>query len=284
MIHPPQWRGLGRTKTTDMQVVRRLLRKEMDIEWLAMHDIRDGSRNFGASTRYDMYVAKIGSTPGFQTKIRDENGDTRVECIKDLEFIPNSQWDLLKSLTSESVEDRVKLDDNTRTYHNSKQWMHTVNNEMTEACIHPCVWMLSRVDGTPTFRYSSKIMKDAFGKPIHFGTPKVIISVWQQSGQPLLDLEGKYGVTEHCACIYDDKENLPLIRDAMNGARFRSVMRSVQFNTDDWNKNVIKLFRKDFWKEFIDKDGNLIDEDGNVISETNSEDVRSSGKESKNVR
>lgn len=57
-------------------------------------------------------------------------------------------------------------------------------------------------------------------------------------------------------------------------------MDAVRFNTEDWNKNVIQLFRKDFWKAFvndkgdlvdehdnvIDRNGNLIDENGNVIS------------------
>lgn len=42
-------------------------------------------------------------------------------------------------------------------------------------------------------------------------------------------------------------------------------MRAVRFDTRDWNRFVIPLFRRDFWKDFVDNDGNLIDKYGNLI-------------------
>lgn len=42
-------------------------------------------------------------------------------------------------------------------------------------------------------------------------------------------------------------------------------MDAVRFNTEDWNKNVIPLFRKDFWTNFVNDNGDLVDERGNVI-------------------
>ena len=53
MIHPPGWRGTGKTNKSSLESLRMRL-KGMDIQWLSIHDISEGTRNFKASTRYDM--------------------------------------------------------------------------------------------------------------------------------------------------------------------------------------------------------------------------------------
>ena len=70
---------------------------------------------------------------------------------------------------------------------------------------------------------------------------------------------------QDAVAIADDIDTLDLIARAMDGSRFRRVMDAVKFNTREWNRNVIPLLRKDFWKEFVDDNGNLIDQDGNRI-------------------
>lgn len=114
-------------------------------------------------------------------------------------------------------------------------------------------------------RFSNIIQKDDSGAPIFFGTPKVIFGVWHESGIPHIDRTGKYGMCQDAVAIADDVNTLDLIARAMDGSRFRSVMDAVKFNTREWNRNVIPLLRKDFWKEFVDDNGNLIDDDGNRI-------------------
>ena len=109
------------------------------------------------------------------------------------------------------------------------------------------------------------IKEDESGSPIFFGTPKVIFGVWHESGIPHIDRTGKYGMCQDVVAIADDVDTLDLIARAMDGSRFRRVMDAVKFNTREWNRNVFPLLRKDFWKEFVDEDGNLIDEDGNRI-------------------
>ena len=65
--------------------------------------------------------------------------------------------------------------------------------------------------------------------------------------------------------ISDDVANLDVIARVMDGSRFRKMMDAARFNTEDWNRHVIKLFRKDFWKEFVNDDGHLVDEAGSRI-------------------
>lgn len=185
-----------------------------------------------------------------------------------MDFIPNSNPDFVLSLVTENPEERVDFICDTGPYHGDNEHMHKVSNEATDIHVHPCVWSISREDGSLTRRYSSEIKYDMNGDPFHFGIPKVIISIWQQSGIPYLDIDGEYAMTQHAAAIRDDIEVLPLIRKAMESTRFRDVMKAVRFTTDDWNKNIIELLRKDFWREFIDTEGNLLDANGNVISDS----------------
>ena len=126
-------------------------------------------------------------------------------------------------------------------YDPRRPWM---SKEKTDDFRFPCVWSISKVDGSMKFRYSSEDKG-------HFGVPKVIFGVWHSSGIPYADHEGKYGMTQHAAAVVDDPSNLDLIAAALDSNEFREIMRSVQFTTEGWNRNVISLFRKDFWKEFV---------------------------------
>ena len=116
------------------------------------------------------------------------------------------------------------------------------------------------------FWYANKIQKNDEGKDYHFGIPKVIFSIWRDSGVPYPDIKGEYGLCQEAAAIVDDVENLKLIAKAMDSERFRTIMESVVF-TRGWNRKVVELFRRDFWKEFVDDDGNLLDENGAIISD-----------------
>lgn len=99
MIHPSGWRSVGRTKTKSMSEARETL-KSMDMEWLSINGIKHGQRDFGVSSRYDMYVARKRNTPGFLTEVNDEKGKTTKECIKDMKFIPNWGFDQVLNLLS----------------------------------------------------------------------------------------------------------------------------------------------------------------------------------------
>ena len=109
----------------------------------------------------------------------------------------------------------------------------------------PCVYSITK-EGVIKLRYSSKIVDDEM-----FGTPKVMFGIWNTSGKPVVDIKGKYGMCQHTMAIVDNPEVLDLIATAMHSDKFRRVMKCVQFNNNEWDRNIIKMFRKDFWKEFI---------------------------------
>ena len=109
---------------------------------------------------------------------------------------------------------------------------------------YPCVYSISKATGELKLWYSN-VKKEMFG------TPKVIFSIWQRAGIPYADIKGEYGLCEYSVGIIDDPEVLPQIAKAMDSDKFREMMSLVQFSTAEWNRNIIPLFRKDFWKEFV---------------------------------
>ena len=243
LVHPANWRGTGKTITNVAAHVRKLLRS-MDMAWLSMHDIGDGIRTFGASTRFDCYVAFKSDTPGFETEIRDGRGAMCMKCIKEMDFIPNWDGGVMDIMASEG-EEPVDFMYDARMYHSDDRLADgMVSMEMTDECRLPCVHSVSSVNGAIRFIYAREDQG-------HFGVPKVIFSIWHNPGVPIADAEGKYGMSEQVAAFADDPENLPLIKKAMETPEFLDMMKSVQFNSRAWNWKVMRKFRKDFWKEFI---------------------------------
>lgn len=253
MIHPPTWRGAGPTNNSSLISLRGKL-KALDMEWLSIHDDNDGDKTFKKKTPYDAYIAHNANTARYATKeIVDVRGKTvKNFCIKDigLEFIPNfgfkdDMLPLLKDLIATEGEKRVDLLYSASDYETRKPWM---SKRKTKKFKHPCIYSISKKDGKLKRHWSSINNK---GSRSHFGTPKVIFGKSQRAGIPYADVNGEYGLTEFVAAVVDRSTNLPRIADAMNSEKFREVMRAVRFSSEDYNRHVISLFRRDFWKGFV---------------------------------
>ena len=215
--------------------------KEVDIDWLSVHNENDGKKYFKKSTRFDMYVARNRNSASYNTTFVDENGKRNKKVnLKGMEFIPNFDIDVIYDLIAKDEKEKVEFLRDAKTYHSSKDSMSPVKSANHR---HPCIWTISYANGELKCHYSTK--KDG-----HFGIPKVIFCTWNRAGIPYADHDGTYAVTEHAAAIIDDPKNLDGIARAMNSPEFRRVMKSVNFTSEEWNWKVIQLFRKDFWKEF----------------------------------
>ena len=107
---------------------------------------------------------------------------------------------------------------------------------------YPCIYSINK-DGSINFIYSNKI--DG-----HFGIPKVIWS--NGAGEPIIDEEGKYGLSDFAYGIVDDKQNLQKIKDAMISEKFINLMKySVFKQNNKYNYKIIALLEKDFYNDFI---------------------------------
>ncbi len=119
----------------------------------------------------------------------------------------------------------------------------------TEEYKYPCVYTITQRDGI-TFFYSS--IKHSKTEKKDMFVPKVI---WSNGlgTYPIIDSNGDYGLTQFSYAIIDDVHNLKNIENVLNNPKFIELMEYVKFQNNKYNYKVISLFKKDFWKEFLDK-------------------------------
>ena len=254
MIHPPRWRGPGRTKSSSMDETAERLRS-IDVEWISMTDKESCGKVFkGVTIPFDSYVARKTETGGFETDVIGTDGEERRACIKEGALIPNFDCPDLEAILAAPGEERVEFLSCKSTFASPQPFM---SEERTETHCHPCVWSISGKrelassgGGRLRLRWSSS--RTGGGQKAMFGVPKVMFGVSQQSGIPRVDLEGDYGMMEFVSAIVDEPAVLPLIRRAMDGSRFRRAMDAARFNTEMWSRHVIPLLKKDFWRVLLE--------------------------------
>jgi hypothetical protein len=237
LIHPSGWRNID-GKFKDLQEL--VLSK--DLIYLEIHNEKDGLKTFGAETRYDWYVLKNSNTTNFQTKIKFQSGDFINIDVKNLQFIPNDDYEFLKTLIANENEESVDLLYSRSFYGTDKP--NTSNIKDTNF-IHPCVYTVTS-ENIPTLFYSSLNNKG------HFGIPKLIWSNGRISSiGSYIDNDGNFGLTQFAYAIADDVKTLPLIKKAFDNPKFRKLMENCAVGQLTINYKVLSTFRKDFWKEFI---------------------------------
>ena len=155
--------------------------------------------------------------------------------------MPNDDYKKIKSLIATKNEDRVEILHNN-IYHTQRKYMSESKTILNK---YPCVYTVKSGD-IPTFWYSP------FNNKGHFGTSKLIFSNFRiSSAGSLIDYNGEYGLCQFSSGIVDTVENLPLIKKAFDSSEFRNLMESCSVSDLSINYKILSLFRKDFWKEFI---------------------------------
>jgi len=234
MVHPSGWRSpTGVFKEVfDLVNSRKIL-------YLSMHDFKQGQEVFGLGTNFDYYVMQNAESAHYETTVQDIDNNVSKINLKDWDFIPSGGFSLYDNLIAKN-EGKVNVLHDYSSYETRKAWMSkTRNSEFS----YPCVYTITERDGLNLY-YSSV-------KNGHFGVPKVI---WSNGlgTYPVVDENGEYGLTQFSYAIVDSISNLQHIADAMNRPDFIKLMNYVKFTNNKYNHKVISLFKKDFWKYFID--------------------------------
>ena len=82
----------------------------------------------------------------------------------------------------------------------------------------------------------------------HFNIPKFIFT--NGSGF-IYDKNGEYGLTQWAYAIPCEENNKNDIEKAFNSEKFENIMNAICLTSNRYNYNIIKLFKKDFWKELL---------------------------------
>tara|TARA_Y100000310_G_C20698245_1_gene827250 strand:- start:1483 stop:5340 length:3858 start_codon:yes stop_codon:yes gene_type:complete len=238
-IHPGGWRA---NSNTYRDVGKTITSKQ--VEYLEIHNEKDGLKVFKSDTRYDWYIIK--NTPYKKTTIvKDEKGIVSnidlKHTLKDIKTIPNFNISGIKKVLAKKDEKKVTLMADS-SYHTQKEYM---SKEKTGEFKYPCSYTVNS-KGKLSLWYSRNDTKG------HFGIPKIIFSNGRvTSANYFIDEEGKYGLTQFSYGIIDNVDNFENIYKAMRTKEFKDIMESVATAQQKIEVSIFKLFRKDFWKEFV---------------------------------
>jgi hypothetical protein len=236
-VHPSGWRN---PYGTFSKLWKKMSSKY--IKYLSINDINEGLRVFGAATRFDFYCLCNEDPLNRKSTIKFQDGNVVDLLIKDEPFIPNADYEFFKKLLADKSEDRIDVVYDSSIYEIRKPY---VQKNKDQNHIYPIIKYISKTTGVPDIWYSSKNLG-------HIGIPKVVFGVGSQVGKIMVDTDGEYGLYCFSMGVTNGKiEELDKIREAMDSDKFRNIMKSCQFNTEMYNRKVIALFKKDFWKEFI---------------------------------
>ena len=237
-VHPPGWRkpNTERGKFTKMFD---MMTKQNQMLYLEIHGIKDGQKVFNCGTRYDWYL--IEKTNQYKnTIIVDENGKQNEINLGELSWLPNSNILEINKILAKNDCESCPIIQSMSAYEPRKKWMSSVQSQEFK---YPCV------HSTPKsgIRYMYSTVNDRG----HFGVSKVIFG---DSGiyKPVIDMDGKYGMTQHSMAIQvDNLEEATNISKVIESDKFDKIIQSCLYSSYAIDWNIFKEFKKDFWKEFI---------------------------------
>jgi hypothetical protein len=231
-IHPCGWRDVNGMlkKIFDYNKARNLI-------YLNMNSYNTGKKYFNCSTNFDYYLLQNTLTNKNITKINDFDNLEYDINLNEWDFIPSGNFNQFKLLLSKNKTNLIDLLRDSSSYHTQKKWI------INKKTIYPCIYSITQKDRCK-FKYSKE-------KKGHFGIPKVI---WSNGAgtYPIIDENGKYGLTEFAYAIADDVDNLNDIKKALENPYFIKLMSYCIFGKlEKYNYKVIALFKKDFYKKII---------------------------------
>jgi hypothetical protein len=243
-VHPCGWRS-----PTGKFTETKALLTSKQIKYLKIHNAKQGMDTFGVGTRYDWYVLQNRPANG-KTIVMGEDEKKYEANLGELPFIPNGMFEEIMSLVAGDGEERVEVLHSYSDYESRKEWMSKEQNGKFQ---HPVIHSIK--GGGLNLIYSDTKENG------HFGIPKVVFGSGQSD--TYIDHKGEYALTQHTRAIVDTPKNLNKINAALNSKRFIELssyccLISTGMFIDRYNKDILALFRKDFWKHFVDENGNEI--------------------------
>ena len=235
-VHPSGWRKPGE--------LWKKLTVDNQIHYLEIHKADEGQKIFKCGTRYDWYI--LEKKPSYKnTIVRDELGNIGNIDLKRWDWFPHRL--IPESILFDSGPKCNVIRD--IDYRADKPW---VSREKSDEFQYPVA--LSFKNDSKRLIYSSK-------KLSHFGVPKIICNSNGGVGglYPYNDWEGEYGMNPLCFGIsISSKEEGDEIVKALNTKKFKDFVSSILWSGFLIHHKVFECLKKDFWKQFVDANGNVI--------------------------
>ena len=163
-----------------------------------------------------------------------------------MKFIPNYLFDEIQKITVCNKSNGTKVLYSRSAYGRDKPWMSEVEDEFH---IIKCVHSILK-NGIIRYMYSS--VNNGM-----IGVPKVIISENGTIHDVVLDAKGKLAFTSGCFAIpISSKAEGEKIVKALKSENFLKIIDATKWSSFRIEYQMFEYFKKDFWKEFVDENGN----------------------------
>lgn len=220
------------------------------IKYLEIHNTQDGLKTFNMSTRYDWYVLQNKEYES-KTEVVDEHGKKFNIDLRKWKFLPNFDYKKVEKYLAKNGEKTCDIIFDRSAYGTDKKHL---NWEKEDKFKYPVIYKIYK-DGGINFIYSS------INTNGHFTIPKIIISKEvggsKKMSPPINDFKGEYAVAQFCFAIpVKNKKDGDLLIKFLTSDEFNEM--SFMWNTVELDYRIFKYFKKDFWKYFVDENGNEI--------------------------
>jgi hypothetical protein len=252
-VHPPSWRkpeyNEGRKKSKNAGMFQ-LMAHDNQLIYLEIHDSKDGLKMFNAATRYDFYVLQKKAVSE-KTTIKDQLGELSEINLKKYNFLPNFDIKNVMKLVATDSEEKCNLDScilySTSAYETRRDWVSVKESEKYK---YPLIHSTPK-DG-PRFMYSSVNDKGFFGiKKIIFGESGI--------NEPVIDLSGKYGMTQGAMAIaIKNKIDAEKLVELLESNFFINVLHACMWGNFRIDWRLFTYFKDNFWNIEYDKHEKVI--------------------------
>ena len=237
-VHPGNWRQ-GNSEVLP-------LFKEKQLHYLEIHNSKDGQKTFKCGTSYDWYLLENTSRYA-KTVVVGEDGVLSEIDMGDWTFLPNMMHNYIKSLMTNDVTNRLDIT-RDRSVYGTDNRNGLVSKERTDKYCYPLINSIKK-DGSIDFRYTWDDTRAARDQLPQFGRTKFIFC---NGAGCYKDMIGDIGFTEWAFAIYDTPENVEKIEVAFKTKEFTDVINAIKIiPSQKGNPEVMKLFKKDFWKDLL---------------------------------
>jgi hypothetical protein len=241
-VHPSAWRKPESDSSKTSGLFQRMAH-DNHIQYLEIHDTKDGLNVFNVGTRYDWYVLKKHKSNS-NSIIKDQKGIMNNINLSKWKFLPNYDISKIKNFLSNNEEDYVLYSRNQ--FGTDKKWTsETKSEEYKYPLVH------STPSDKPRFYWSSTKNPDVRNTIEMFGVPKVIFG---ESGinEVILDTDGKYGLTQGAIGlkVKNEKEGKN-VKKALESSEFKNILTAMSFGNFRIDWRMFKYFNPDFYKYFL---------------------------------
>ena len=237
-VHPGNWRQ-GNSEVFP-------LFKEKQLCYLEIHNSTDGQKTFKCGTSYDWYLLE-NTSRYTKTAVVGEDGARSEIDMGEWTFLPNMMHEYIKGLMTDDVTNRLDIT-RDRSVYGTDNKKGLISKEKTDKYCYPLINSIKK-DGSIDFRYTCDDTRAAKGQLPQFGRTKFIFC---NGAGCYKDMTGDIGFTEWGFAIYDTPENVEKIEMAFKTQEFTNILNAIKIiPSQKCNPEVMKLFRKDFWKDLL---------------------------------